>query len=190
MEKNLTENQSLKIIQEMIITAKGNLRENSFFYLLWGWLVLAACLLHYLLLQVGWAYAFLPWPVLMTAGGVASVVAGVRMGRRSRVVTHVDKMMTYLWTGFTVVLLLMISMALLQKLSWTGVYPLIIAMYGLGTFVSGGALKFKPLIVGGIASWIIALVAFMVPVQFILLLTALSVIVAYLVPGYMLKNKA
>jgi hypothetical protein len=189
MDAKLTEQQSLKIIQEMIATSRNNLKDNSFFYLLWGWLVLAASLSHFILLQVGWEYAFLPWPVLMLTGTIVSVVAGYRLGRKSRVISHVDKMIIYLWYAFFAVVMIVIAMALMNKIMWVSTYPVIISLYGLGTFVSGGALKFRPLIIGGIACWVIAVVAFFVPPSFVLLLTGLSVILAYLIPGYLLKSQ-
>ena len=42
---------NLKIIEEMIQTAKGNLSEGSIFYLIWGWLVLIAAATNYVLLN-------------------------------------------------------------------------------------------------------------------------------------------
>jgi len=190
MESSLTEQQSLKIIKEMIATSKNNLKDNSFFYLLWGWLVLIASLSHFTLMQMHWEYAFLPWPVLMTSGGIVSGIAGYRLGKKSVVMSHIDKMMIYLWYAFLVVIMILITMAIIHKLSWTITNPLIISLYGLGTFVSGGVLKFRPLIIGGIACWIISIIAFFVSRDYILLLTALSVIIAYLIPGYMLKAKS
>jgi hypothetical protein len=189
MDTNLTEQQSIRIIQEMIATSKNNLKDNSFFYLLWGWLVLSASLTHFILIQVHWEYAFLPWPVLMMTGGIISVVAGYRLGKKARVVSHVDKMIIYLWYAFMAVVLIIIAMALMDKILWVTTYPVIISLYGLGTFVSGGVLRFRPLIIGGIACWVISVIAFFVPSSYVLLLTGLSVIIAYLIPGYLLKSK-
>ncbi len=190
METKLTNEESLGIIHQMIATSKNNLKDNSFFFLLWGWLVLAASLSHFVLLQLQWSYAFLPWPILMNLGVIISIVAGYRMGKKTKVMSHIDKMMIYLWYGFLAVILILISMALLGRLNWITVYPTIIVLYGLGTFVSGGVLKFKPLILGGIACWLIAITAFFVQPQYVLLLTALSIIMAYLIPGYLLKSKS
>ncbi len=189
METKFTEQQSLKIIQEMIATSKNNLKDNSFFYLLWGWLVLVASVSHFILIRVGWEYAFLPWPVLMSAGAIVSVIAGYRLGKKARVISHVDKMIIYLWYAFLAVVMIIITMALMGKMYWVSTYPVIISLYGLGTFVSGGALKFRPLIIGGIACWVIAVISFFVPPSYVLLLTGLSVIIAYLIPGYLLKSQ-
>lgn len=47
MENQLDEQLSLKIIAEAIENTKSNFKDNGFFYLLWGWLVLFASLLEY-----------------------------------------------------------------------------------------------------------------------------------------------
>jgi len=185
--KTLTENESLQIIHEMIAVSKGKIKENSFFYLLWGWLVLIASLSHYFLLKIEYEQAYLPWPILMTLGGIASAIQGIRLGKKSNVITIIDKAMMYLWWGFVVMIFIVLVMTSYQKINWTSTYPLIIALYGLGTFVSGGILKFKPLIIGGIGAWIISITAFFVAPINVLLLTALSIVIAYLIPGYMLK---
>jgi hypothetical protein len=190
METNLTEQQSMKIIQEMIATSKNKIKDNSFFYLLWGWLVLIASLSHYFLLKMSYyEYAYLPWPILMLGGMVVSIIAGIRLGKKAKVISHFDNMMIYLWYGFFFTLMIIIVMSAFQKIPWVTTHSLIISLYGLGTFVSGGVLRFKPLIIGGIACWIIAVIAFFVASENVLLLTALSIIISYLIPGYMLKSK-
>ena len=185
----MTEKESLKIIHEMITTSKGNLKDNSFFYLLWGWLVLVASLSHFILEQIGYHQPYLVWPVLMGAGGVVSVIAGIRIGKRATVVTHVDRSIMYLWWSFLIVVIIVLLMAAIQKISWVGSNVLIMAMYGLGTFVSGGLLKFKPLMAGGIVAWAFSVFALFTDPSWVMLFIAASIIVAYLIPGYMLKAK-
>jgi len=185
----MTQQESLQIIQEMISTSKGKIKDNSFFYLLWGWLVLIASLTHYFLLQINYEYAYIPWPVLMTIGGITSAIAGYRLGKKAKVITIIDKAMVYLWYGFLILILIVLVMTGFNKIQWQSTYPLIISLYGFGTFVSGGILKFRPLLIGGIACWVISIIAFFVSPENVLLLTALSIIIAYLVPGYMLKAK-
>jgi hypothetical protein len=137
---------------------------------------------------MGIFYSFLAWPVIMTAGMVISVIAGIRMGKRAGFRTHIDTAMIYLWYGFFFSLLIILAFAIGGKVSWGIANALIISMYGLGTFVSGGILKFKPLIIGGICSWIISLGVLIVPREYTLLLVAGSIIIAYLIPGYLLRK--
>lgn len=190
MEPTFDQNASLKLIHEMIETSKSNIKNNAIFFLLWGWLVLSAAIIHFILLKVGYALNWLPWPVLMIAGSIASVFIGIRIGKRSTVWSYIDKMMVYLWWGFFFTIVIIIVFTLLDKLNWHATHPLIITLYGMATFISGGVLRFKPLILGGIFSWICAVVAFIVPYQYGLLLIAVSILVAYLIPGYIMQTQS
>jgi len=190
MEKQFDEQMNLKIIAEAIENAKTNFKDNGFFYLLWGWLVLCASLMEYGLIKfTSTPYHWVGWPILMTAGGIVSGVYGYRLAKKATVKTIIDNTMIYLWYGFVISLLIILVVGIINHTSWLMLNPLIIVLYGLGTFVSGGILKFKPLIVGGILAWLIAIVAFFIQSEVQLLLIAAAIIVSYLIPGYMLKHR-
>jgi hypothetical protein len=188
METTNEYNEKLNVIYDMIENSKTRIRENAFFYLLWGWLVLIASLSHFIMMRMGIFYSFLAWPVIMTGGMVVSVIAGIRMGKKAGYRTYIDTAVIYLWYGFFFALLVILALSIGGKIHWEITNALIINMYGLGTFVSGGILKFKPLIIGGICCWLIALCVFFVPGDYMLLLVALSIIIAYLIPGYLLRK--
>jgi hypothetical protein len=59
----------------------------------------------------------------------------------------------------------------------------------LGTFVSGSVLKFKPLIVGGIISWILAVIAVYLSYDFQILMGGLAIFFSYIIPGHLLRKK-
>ncbi|MGY2134210.1 hypothetical protein ACW9KT_18400 [Hymenobacter sp. HD11105] len=187
LEKPMSPADSLRLIQEMIHTAKQDLSDNSFDLLLWGWLVFVAALSHFGLLQTGYDKPWLAWPVLMSLGTVAAFVNGFRRGRRERVRTVQHDFMIYLWAGFGVLMLMLIGVGSVS--GWKIAYPLIIALYGLGTFATGGVLRYRPLLWGGATCWVLATVAFRVSFETQLLLVATAVLVAYIVPGHMLKNQ-
>jgi hypothetical protein len=104
--------------------------------------------------------------------------------------TFFDTSIVSLWIAFTITLFLMLLAAGVGKFSWGMANVLIIALYGLGTYISGSMMKFKPLIIGGILSWALAVVGLFVAPEYSLPLISVSIIVAYLVPGYMLKTRA
>jgi len=174
----------------MIETSKTNIKDNAIFFLLWGWLVLAASIIHFVLIKINYPLSWLPWPILMISGTIASVIIGIRIGRRSTTWSYIDKMMVYLWWGFFITMVILIVFTNLNKMPWEATQPLIITLYAMATFISGGVLKFKPLLWGGIFSWICAVIAFLIPYEYGLLLIATSIIVAYLIPGYILQNKS
>ncbi|NOX85762.1 MAG: hypothetical protein GXO86_07335 [Chlorobi bacterium] len=189
MENKFNEKESLILIQEMIENSKARLGKSSFFFLLWGWLVLLASLTHFILLVTGYSNPWLPWPVIMVIGGIAASVKGYRMKNEKRVKTYLDTTMIYLWAGFGISLFFVLFIAGTGKITWEMSNILIVALYGMGSFVSGGILKFRPLIIGGIFTWIIAIVSLFIAPEYSLLSVAVSIIVAYLIPGYMLQSK-
>jgi len=190
MKTTFNEKDSLRVITEMIENSKSNFKDNSFFYLLWGWLVLIASVINFTLLQMGhFEIAWIPWPILMFGGGIVSGIAGYRMGKKAKAKTMFDTAMAFLWGGFVVTIFIILFTASSGNLTWKASNIMIIALYGLRTFVSGGLLKFKPLIIGGVLSWAIAVATIFIPELYSLLMVALSIVVAYLVPGYMLKSK-
>ncbi len=66
-------------------------------------------------------------------------------------------------------------------------YPLIMMVYGAWLFISGGALKFRPLLIGGCINWALSLCSMFVVFQWQLLILALAVLLGYIIPGHMLR---
>ncbi len=191
MEKQFDEKQSLALISEAVQNARERIMEDGYFYLLWGYLVLAAALSHYVLLGiVDPEYAAAPWPILMTLGGIISGISGRRRSKKARVTTFFDTAMMFLWSAFLIALFMVLGFTAVGKIDYLACYPLIIVIYGIGTWVSGGILKFTPLLIGGIVCWIIAGVSFYFTFDIQILLLALSILIAYIIPGHMLKLKA
>ena len=53
-EKNLTEQESLQIIQRMIETAKVEQKDDGRGWIAWGWTLFAISILTYFNIQFGW----------------------------------------------------------------------------------------------------------------------------------------
>ena len=185
----MTEQESLKIITEMIENSRSGIRDNGFYCLLWGWLMLSASILNLILMKMNYDKAWLPWPVLMAAGMVVSVIVGYRKGKEARVMTWFDTSMIYLLRAFFMVLVIVLYMAGTGVIPWRAADSLIISLYGLATFFSGGLLRFRPLIYGGTLAWVLAIVVLYVPDLYSFPVVGASIVVAYLVPGYILKNR-
>ncbi|MDP9041255.1 MAG: hypothetical protein M3N30_04685, partial [Bacteroidota bacterium] len=60
---------SLKLITEVIAKTKENIREHSFLFLLWGWLIAIASFSFFILHEYSsFRLFFLPFPVLALTG--------------------------------------------------------------------------------------------------------------------------
>ena len=185
MEKQPKE--QLAIIEEMIAQSKLKISEGSVFYLLWGWLVLSAATINYvLLIYTDFEHHYVSWPILMTLGGIISGIIGHRQDKKSRVKTYIDRAINYLWAAFTITLIaILITMV---KFGVEVVYPMIIILYGLGTFVSGGILRFKPLIWGGVLCWVLGSIAVYLNFADQLLVLIAAILGSYIIPGYLLSK--
>ncbi len=185
-EKKTTYEESLNTIHRMITTAKENLEDDSFYFLLWGWLVFAACTIHYILLFFAPQIQGIGWVVLMPLGAVISMFYGYKQDKKQRTQSYIDDVMKYVMISFLVSLCVVLFF---QGKLGLATYPMVMLVYGMWLFVSGGALKFRPMIAGGIINWILGIVSFFFPFEQQLMILALAVLLGYIIPGHMLKNK-
>ncbi|PCH68688.1 MAG: hypothetical protein COC01_03295 [Bacteroidetes bacterium] len=185
-EEKFKEEDSLLIIQEMIQTAKSSFNENGFQFLLWGWVVIIAGMGQYSLFMMGYKeYSSYPWFLTLPAA-IYSGIYGYRFEKKMKVKTHVDTIINYLWGGFMISLILTMVFCVVNKVQVTSY---ILLLCGIGTFTTGGALKFKPLIWGGILFWAFAILAIVFNGIEQLLINSIAIFVGYLIPGYILRKK-
>lgn len=183
--ENLTAQESLGIITAMIRQAKGNARRNSFHFLLWGWVVVAANLGMYLLAALDYAHPYVVWLITIPAW-IVSFVKGYRDKRSEPVYTHLDRATMWLWIMLGLAIVTFVVMG--HRINYQ-INPAVITVSAIPTFVSGVLLRFKPLMYGGVSFWIFGLVCFTVPYDMQPLISAVAIICGYLVPGYLLRGR-
>lgn len=185
-EKELTKDESLALIADMINKAKRNVvKGGSFYFLLWGWVVMLANLGHYLIGKFDWyEHPYIVWLATIPAA-IASVVYGARRSRSAVVKSHLDRLYSRIWLG--------VSISVIIILSFLGdirpnLNAIILTFAGLGVFISGFALRFKPSVIGGVALWITAIVAFNISPIDQYLVGSVGILAGYLIPGYLLRK--
>jgi hypothetical protein len=186
-EETLQPDESFGVISRMILSAKNRLADDGFFFILWGWLVFAAASLQYVLIQSGTGNGNWVWAVLMPAGGIASMIYGFRKNKQERVKTYIDTYLTYLWGGFLLALLLVLGTMSVHGMHST--FFMLLVLYGLATFISGGLLNFRPLIIGSVFSFAAAVCSVFVSDINHLLCIAGAILFSYIIPGHMLRSE-
>ncbi len=187
MERELTPSESLKLIETMIGQAKQSFQRNSFYFLLWGVLLIAAMTFNYIMAVKNNPIGSYAWGVMGIIGGLLSWWHSAREGKHQHVHTMMDRMMTWLWAGYLATLFItMLGSGISGDPMNVGA---IIVLTGLPTFLTGQLMRFKPLIIGGILFWILGAVSFFVDVQTVALLYIVAMFFGYLVPGYLLKRQ-
>jgi len=188
MENNksmMSSEESLNIIRTMIESTKQDLRDNGSWFLLWGWLVFFACVIHFSLMKLGFDQPSLAW-MLMPLGGVISIFKGIKEDKQQKVKTHIDEFMKYVLIAFMVSLFIVLGF--MSKLELY-TYPMVMMVYGIWLFVSGGVIQFRPLQIGGVINWLLAILTFFVGFEMQLVLLAAAVLLGYIIPGYILRSR-
>jgi hypothetical protein len=183
---NLNPQQSLELITSMISQVKGNLRNVSFHFLLWGWVITFcnAGMYYFFKYTEYQRYAPMVW-VLCIPAGIISMIYGARSEKKAGVVTHLDRISMWLWIGMAIT----ISPAWIfgSQTGWM-VNAIVLMPVGMATFLSGIIIRFRPLVFGGILFWIAGVVCYIVGPVEQYLVGAVAMVFGYLVPGYLLKK--
>lgn len=187
-ETPMSEAESLQLISSMINKAKNRFSENGFLYLLWGWVILACCVIQYLGMYVfhfrdAYVIWFLPWLVL-----IFQVIYLRKKKAKSGVRTYADGLAGFVWLAFMISFFIMLFV-LIQFEEQQMIYPMLLILYGIPTFLCGAILQFRPLLFGGMFCWALAVVSPFVPLSYALLLVSLALIGAWIIPGYYLRAR-
>lgn len=183
----MNEQESLRIIAGMIDAARNRVRQGEGnISMVWGWVVLTASLSQFILHKIGY-HEIAPYAWMLVFVGVGySIFYSIKLRKRDRSISPIDRILDSLWVGFTVC---MISVGFLGARLGNDSFVVIELLYGLSLFVSGSAFRFTPLIVGGVWCWLCAWVSVFVAYPYHLLVLAVSVL-GYIIPGFLLNRKA
>lgn len=185
-DKELSPEESLNLINSMIGKARKRYTDNSFYFLLWGWLTIVACIAHYYLAvedlvenpSMAWS--------LMFIGVFVSVIYGSRKTKKAAVTHYTDKLYGWLWLSLGVAMVIVILNG--QQLNFQ-IVPLMLMITGVGTFFSGAMMRFKVLQFGAVCLWAMSIFAFRLDEIDQLPAMAIGIILGYIIPGYVLKAR-
>ncbi|MGG9960163.1 hypothetical protein [Ferruginibacter sp. SUN106] len=187
-EENFSPQDSLQLIQSMIAKTRRDMGDNSSHFLLWGWVTFAACTGQFILKNVlDYEKHYLVWLLIIPAI-IFSAYLGIKERKKREAQTYIGESMKYLWMGMGISYFVL-SM-ILSKMGWnTNIFPFFILLYGLGTFISGKLLQFKPLVVGGISAWILAICSTYFNYDYQMLFGAAAILFSYIIPAYLMRQK-
>lgn len=185
-QKTLTNEQRLAIIEQMINTAKGKFTDNSFHFLLWGWVAALANLGHFYFMR----YTEYPHPEIVWLISIPAVIASTIHGftHRKNATTkgYTDHLSLWVWLYYMICITTIVTFGF--KLNFM-ITPLIMLMTGFATFIAGKIIKFKPLTYGGLLFWLASVVGFLSSYEVQALIAAGAIALGYLIPGYIIRSK-
>lgn len=184
--EHFNEDDSLRLITSMINNARNRFNENGTLYILWGWVVLICCLFQFASQYFfdnykGYFIWFVTWGVT-----VYQIYYLRKKIKQRRFTNYTDGLRGAIWLTFVICTAIIIFI-LIRFEMFVAINPVILVMYGFPTYLSGIILRFAPLRYGGIACWILAVASAFVPNEYHLLLIGMAVVIAWLIPGYILR---
>ena len=185
-EKQLTEQQSLELITRMINKAKDDYKETGVGALMWGSVVTVCSLVSFANYYQRWPWADYIWFLTLIAV-VPQVIISVRENRRLKYKTYNYDAMGGIWISFGISIFLLSFFA--SSFNVPNGYSLFLILYGIPTFATGFARRFPPMIIGGIACWIFAIVSMYVTFPYAMLLTAAAAFISWFIPGMILRKR-
>jgi hypothetical protein len=209
-EENFSEKESLKLITEMINKSKESFHDSGFGPIMWGSVILFCALFTFCQVQFSFETGFDIW-FLAFAAVVPQIIYSIREGKKKNAKTYNDIAMDYTWIGFGICIFLLafwtgavdaaINENHLEFKNNSGAFhlynystTLYLMLYGLPTFITGGIMKFKPMLFGGILFWVFGFISIYTDIKTDMLLIAAGSLAGWLIPGILLyrgycKNK-
>jgi hypothetical protein len=186
-DKDFSPQESLLLIRSMIETTKHSISDNSHFFLLWGWATMIGCITQYfLLVVVHFEKHYYAWFVTPVAVAIHLIFIS-RYKKDQQVKTFISEATESVWIiiGASYMALFFVF----YHIGWQYCFPFYIMLYGIGTFISGSLIKFKPMKIGGIICLCLAAATSYVPYTTQILLMAFAILISYIIPGYLLRNQ-
>ncbi len=207
-EKSLSEKESLNLITQMINKAKNSYYDTGIGAIMWGSVIAICSLVR--LSEIHFRFR-LPFDIylLTLAAIIPQVFITIKEKKERKVKSYDDVAMDYIWLAFGISIFLMIHVnnsvsggierfaAEYKEITGVGrefdyynyMSSFFLILYGLPTFITGAMFKFWPMFWGGILCWICCIVAIYTPIKIDLILTALSAIFAWLIPGIIMERE-
>jgi len=191
-EKDLTEQESMLIIQQMINTAKHEQRDNGIGWIIWGWLLFVVSVLTYINLQANWFSTWYFWNsfgILSLLLLLYSTVRYFYFKKRVRAKTYTGELFSKLNFGFFISIAFII-IGINKGIDPLRGFPLLIGLYGFWILIYGTALDFRPSIIAAYVTWAFGITAFFVNTfDSVMLLHAAAVLFGYIIPGHIANSQ-
>lgn len=206
--KDLSHEESLRLIESMINKAKNSYHDTGIGPILWGTIITICSLVTFSQMN---GYFDLPFDVwwLTVVAIIPQVIYSIRSGKKSKHTSHDEAAMDAIWIcfGISLVLLIFININIIDKISpvfkdyverhgtkapanYSGfTTSFFLLLYGIPTILTGVLRRFKPMLYGGILCWILCVISVYTDIKIDMLLTAAAAIFAWLIPGIILWKR-
>jgi hypothetical protein len=186
--KQITEQESLLIIQQMIDTAKNEQKDDGKGWIVWGWGLFIASMLTLINLRLHLVSTFFFWNV----SGVLTLVLTkfVFFKKHPKVKTYTSDLFDKLNIGFLISLVFIIVAINVRAVTPVAGFAVLISLYGFWILIYSAVLNFRPSLIGAFITWGLGFAALFVKTfDWIMLLHAAAVLAGYIIPGHIANRE-
>lgn len=216
-ENQLSEQESLKLITEMIQKAKTSYHETGISTLLWGSAVFIASFTTYLQDELGFKLPFDIWLIVLFAI-IPQIVISIRESKLQKFRSHTDIAVDAIWvvyaaTLFGLIFYQSVVPAATVKLSsaegwqmvkhsldagkadqplWPfapSITSIFLLVYAFPTMATGIIKQFRPMVVGAVITYGLFIVSCFVANKYDMLLAGIAALVCWFIPGIILRKR-
>ena len=185
-EPQLSTDDSMKLIQEMIGRARRSYVSKGIANMVWGSLIIICSMATWAQVKFKFYIGFDVWLLLIFAL-VLQIYFAIKEKRAKDFVGHDEQTMNFVWSSFAICIF--ITSFYNSRFGGESSTTLVMMLYGIPTFITGGMFSFKPMIWGGIICWVLSIVSVYTPSTTDLLLMSTCGLFAWLIPGLILWNR-
>lgn len=193
MENRFKEEDSLKLISEMINTARGNLRKGAGkYFILWGYIVFITSVISYISfadsIKLGADMASTIWGIALIVGGVFTAFFIIKDFKKIQVKTYIDSIIFAIWAGFGIGA---ISLAVLLSGTYGAfIYPGILFIYTFALFISSKAYRMKWMLISVLICFACVISYKFISFMYYPLPMAIAILCGNIIPGHILNKLA
>ena len=189
---SMTETQTLLVIKEMIQVSRNKLKKDAILFIIWGWILFVNYFfLNYLTSVPEIANQIMrivrPLRVILPILGILYSINYI-LKQRKKVQTYIDISLRYVWFSLFLCLSLvnMIQFNVLKSINFELQHPIFMVFIAFAVTVTGGILRYRFIIIGGIAFAVLAYTASYFKLQEQLLIESIAWVIAFIIPGHIM----
>ena len=185
-DKELSYEESMLLINSMIRKAKKSYVTRGTASIVWGILIVICSVVTWAELQFNIDPGFDVWMLLIIAL-IPQIYFSIKEKKEKKFTSYEEGAAAFVWIAFAISIFL--TSFYNSKYGTNESSTLTMILFGVPTFITGGLVKFKPMIIGGIICWALSFLSIYTNVKTDMLLMAACGLVAWVIPGIILWNR-
>jgi hypothetical protein len=192
--ESFDESQSIQVIKEMIRVSQKKLKNDGILFILWGWVMFYIAFTSFVfkITKISWEIQNifgLAGIVLLILNIILSVYYIFKKGKKVK--TYIGISLKYVWFSMigTLIITYLIQFNIMHPIKFELQHALFMIIVAFATVTTGGILRHKLIIAGGILFGLFALLSTYVPIEYNFLVEAIAWLIAFVIPGHILYAK-